>query len=113
MNAARGAGFTYAFDTGSGYGAFSGSNSASVTPTDNGSVVVKGKVRDKDGGITESISKRIPILVHKLQFSTFPEGGKLVICGLRDDIFQLMKLTHLDRILKIAPDRDAAMKLVG
>ncbi|MCC7383381.1 MAG: hypothetical protein IT384_16205 [Deltaproteobacteria bacterium] len=31
-----------------------------------------------DGGITESVSKRIPIIVKKLQFSFFPEGGALV-----------------------------------
>jgi large repetitive protein len=47
------AGFTYAFDFGSGYGAFSASNSASFTPTDNGTYTVKAKVRDKDGGETE------------------------------------------------------------
>jgi len=32
----------------------------------------------EDGGVTESVSKRIPILVHRLQLATFPEGGKLI-----------------------------------
>jgi hypothetical protein len=32
----------------------------------------------EDGGITESISKRIPIVVKKLAFALFPEGGQLV-----------------------------------
>ena len=32
----------------------------------------------RDGGVTESISKRIPILLNRLQFSLFPEGGRLV-----------------------------------
>ncbi len=32
----------------------------------------------EDGGITESIQKRIPITVDKLQFAMFPEGGDLV-----------------------------------
>jgi hypothetical protein len=31
-----------------------------------------------DGGVTESISKRIPILMKKLQLAFFPEGGNLV-----------------------------------
>ena len=31
-----------------------------------------------DGGVTESITKRVPIILKKLQFSAFPEGGKLV-----------------------------------
>ena len=31
-----------------------------------------------DGGITESIAKRVPILVKKLQLSLYPEGGELV-----------------------------------
>src|SRR5205823_1464853 len=38
---------------GSGYGAFSGSNSASCPTSDNGSRSVKGKIKDKDGGSTE------------------------------------------------------------
>ena len=32
----------------------------------------------RDGGITESISKRVPIVLKKLQLSFFPEGGQLV-----------------------------------
>ena len=31
-----------------------------------------------DGGVTESIQKRIPIVLHTLQLSMFPEGGDLV-----------------------------------
>jgi PKD repeat protein len=47
------AGFTYAFDCGSGYGAFAASNSASCPTTDDGTKTVKGKIRDKDGGERE------------------------------------------------------------
>src|SRR5207237_506650 len=47
------AGFQYAFDCGSGYGAFSATNSTSCATTDNGSRTVKGKIKDKDGGTTE------------------------------------------------------------
>jgi PKD repeat protein len=47
------AGFEYAFDCGSGYGAFSGSSSTSCPTSDNGTRTVKGKIRDKDGGFTE------------------------------------------------------------
>jgi hypothetical protein len=46
------AGFTYAFDCGSGYGAFGASASASCLTTDNGLRSVGGKIRDKDGGIS-------------------------------------------------------------
>ena len=46
------AGFEYAFNCGSGYGAW-GSNSASCPTTDNGTLNVGGKIRDKDGGVTE------------------------------------------------------------
>jgi hypothetical protein len=46
-------GLTYAFDCGSGYGAFSSSSSA-VCPTDSvGTRSVGGKVRDDDDGVTE------------------------------------------------------------
>jgi PKD repeat protein len=47
------AGFEYAFDLGSGYGAFGASNAATFTPADNGTYTVRAKVRDKDGGETE------------------------------------------------------------
>src|SRR5262249_771438 len=45
----------YAFDCGdgNGLGGFGSNNSASCQTMDNGSRTVKGKVRDKDGGVTE------------------------------------------------------------
>lgn len=47
------AGFTYAFDCGTGYGQYGTLNSAACTPTSAGSLTVKGKIRDKDGGERE------------------------------------------------------------
>ncbi len=51
------AGFTYAFDPGdgSGYLPFSQSNSISFPTNDNGTRTVKGKIRDRDGGVTEYV----------------------------------------------------------
>jgi predicted extracellular nuclease len=43
----------YAFDCGSGYGAFGASNAASCPTVDNGTINVGGKVMDKDGGVSE------------------------------------------------------------
>lgn len=48
----RNAGFTYAFDCGNGYGPFSGASSRVCSGTVAGATV-KGKIRDKDGGVTE------------------------------------------------------------
>jgi hypothetical protein len=47
------AGFQYAFDCGSGYGAFSSASTAVCATTDTGSLAVKGQIRDKDGGVSE------------------------------------------------------------
>jgi hypothetical protein len=46
-------GFEYAFDFGSGFGAFGTSSTASFTAADDAVLTVKGKIRDKDGAETE------------------------------------------------------------
>ena len=47
------AGFTFAFDCGSGYGGFGTTAGATCPTTDNGTRNIAAKIRDKDGGITE------------------------------------------------------------
>jgi len=47
------AGFEYAFDCGNGYGVFGTSTTATCTPTDTGTLIVGGKIRDKDLGVSE------------------------------------------------------------
>jgi predicted extracellular nuclease len=47
------AGFSYAFDCGTGYGAFGGASSATCRSLAAGPLQVRGKIRDKDGGTTE------------------------------------------------------------
>src|SRR5262249_14779688 len=43
----------YAFDCGAGYGPFGASNTISCSTTDDGTIPVKGQVKDKDGGVRE------------------------------------------------------------
>ena len=52
-SADKAAGFTYAFDCGSGYGAYGTSSEQSCPTADNGTRGVKGKLKDKDGGERE------------------------------------------------------------
>lgn len=40
-------------------------------------------------------------------------GGKLIICGLRGELMSLLKITHLERVLKIVSDRDTAAKALA
>jgi hypothetical protein len=47
------AGFAYAFDCGSGYGAFSTASNRACTGAAAGTLSVGGKIRDKDGGVSE------------------------------------------------------------
>lgn len=37
-------------------------------------------------------------------------GGALVICHVRPELLQLIQLTHLQKVLKIVPDKNAALK---
>ena len=46
------AGFQYAFDCGSGYGAFSAASTTTCTAGTASTLSVGGKIRDKDGGVT-------------------------------------------------------------
>lgn len=57
------AGFTYAFDcgSGSGFGSFGSSNSASCPTNDNGTLTVRGRIRDKDGGISEAVPRTVTV----------------------------------------------------
>ena len=46
----------YAFDCGAGYGPFGAANTVSCPTVDNGTLDVGGKVKDKDGGVSEYIA---------------------------------------------------------
>jgi PKD repeat protein len=90
------AGFTYAFDCGSGYGAFSTSNSLSCPTVDNGSIPIRAQLRDKDGGVTEytasqTVTNVAPsVELHSLTSGkvrvggTFSVGGSFNDAGIQD-----------------------------
>ncbi|MBL8762775.1 MAG: STAS domain-containing protein [Phycisphaerae bacterium] len=40
------------------------------------------------------------------------KAGRLAICNLSPDLLNVLKLTHLDRLLTICKDREAAIKTV-
>jgi hypothetical protein len=81
------AGFTYAFDCGQGYSDFDSSSTAScLASTAAGTIEVGGKIRDKDGGVTEyrgtvDVLATFDAVCGLVQaYSTKPEITK-VLCG--------------------------------
>src|ERR671937_410712 len=80
------AGFQYAFDCGdgSGYGAFGASNTKTCSTTDDGTRSVKGKVKDKDGGVSEytgsvTVNNVAPTIVSVTNDGPIDEGGSATI----------------------------------
>lgn len=53
----------------------------------------------EDGGVTESISRRIPIMLRKVQLAFFPEGGELV-SGLENRVYFEAR-TPLDKVADV------------
>lgn len=38
--------------------------------------------------------------------------GQLAVCGLSEELIELFKLTRMDRLFRVAPDRDAAIAVL-
>jgi anti-sigma B factor antagonist len=41
------------------------------------------------------------------------EGGRLVVCGVRPEILDVLRITHLEKVLRLQPDVAAAVKALG
>jgi hypothetical protein len=83
------AGFTYAFDCGSGYGAFSSINTASCPAPARGTLAVGGEIKDKDGSIREyrssvTVNGRSPAVDAGGPFSV-DEGGSVTVAATGSD----------------------------
>lgn len=76
-----GAGVQYAFDCGTGFGAFSSATTASCPTTDEGNRTVRGQVRDKNGGTstystTQVVKNVVPLVtISAASALTIPRGG--------------------------------------
>jgi anti-anti-sigma factor len=46
----------------------------------------------------------------QMQKKTRAAGGRLVLCGLEPDVFEVLDETHLDRLLTIYPARQEALR---
>jgi hypothetical protein len=87
------AGFEYAFDCGdgSGYGAYAAGHSRSCATSDNGTRNVRGKIRDKDGGVTEYSAavavKNVAPTLHTLTANSYavPVGTTVTVTGSYSD----------------------------
>lgn len=61
-------------------------------------------------GMLASMGLGMLVSLHK---SCAGEGGKLVICNLSEDIAQVLKITHLEKVLRIVKTQDDAIKALG
>jgi anti-sigma B factor antagonist len=61
-------------------------------------------------GLLSSAGLGALITLHKACAS---QGGRLVVFGVQSQILDLLKLTHLDRLLTIVPSREAAITKAG
>ena len=61
--------------------------------------------------VTFVASSGIGMLV-KLHQGAKAAGGKLVVCGLNDQLAELMRMTRMDRLFAIVADRTKAMKKI-
>jgi hypothetical protein len=84
------AGFTFAFDCGSGYGASGSNATASCPTTDVGTRSVGGQVRDKDGGVTEYRGSVSVVVTYDSlcslvrSYAAHPAGAD-TLCAMLDD----------------------------
>lgn len=40
-------------------------------------------------------------------------GGKMAVCGVGNDLMDVLRITRLEKVLSIVKDRDSAIKAVG
>jgi hypothetical protein len=84
------AGFEFAFDCGSGFGAFSASISTSCATTDDEVRTVGGKIRDKDGGVTEYTASvtvnNVDPVIASVTGDTIDEDGTATVSGEFSDV---------------------------
>lgn len=55
-------------------------------------------------------SQAIGIIITLNKKATQQPGGRLVLCGVNESLLKLLKITRLDRILKIAATREQALE---
>lgn len=63
-------------------------------------------------GVTMLASMGLGMLVN-LHKACANEGGKLVICNMAPELLSLLQITHLEKVLKVVPDREAAIKALA
>lgn len=61
-------------------------------------------------GMLASMGLGMLVTLHK---TCSEQGGKVVICNLSDEITQVLKLTHLDKVLRIVKTQEDAIKALG
>jgi anti-sigma B factor antagonist len=66
-----------------------------------------------DLGAVQQISSSVVAKLIELQRRLHLVGGRVAVCCLQPDVADLFRVTHIDQILRVAPDRQHGLRALA